>query len=126
MQHTLGGGDVRQIAEGSGVSECGHHLNAQSGKNVFYPLKIGHPCRIRVGVRCYEAHRVWDRSARFSERAEHRVEGEVNTIILRPAKPSALDRNNFEVDLGLHIPVSYTHLRAHETDSYLVCRLLLE
>src|SRR5680860_1566891 len=22
------------------------------------------------------------------------------------------------------IPVSYTHLRAHETDSYLVCRLL--
>ena len=28
-------------------------------------------------------------------------------------------------DLGL-APVSYTHLRAHETDSYLVCRLLLE
>src|SRR5680860_1802362 len=25
-----------------------------------------------------------------------------------------------------YIPVSYTHLRAHETDSYLVCRLLLE
>ena len=23
-------------------------------------------------------------------------------------------------------PVSYTHLRAHETESYLVCRLLLE
>src|SRR5665647_135103 len=30
--------------------------------------------------------------------------------------------------LGLFrmITVSYTHLRAHETDSYLVCRLLLE
>src|SRR5665647_3456330 len=26
----------------------------------------------------------------------------------------------------VHMPVSYTHLRAHETDSYLVCRLLLE
>src|SRR5664279_321721 len=26
---------------------------------------------------------------------------------------------------GLNKPVSYTHLRAHETDSYLVCRLLL-
>src|SRR5665647_1790546 len=26
----------------------------------------------------------------------------------------------------IHIAVSYTHLRAHETDSYLVCRLLLE
>ena len=23
-------------------------------------------------------------------------------------------------------PVSYTHLRAHETEAYLVCRLLLE
>src|SRR5665647_3849727 len=28
--------------------------------------------------------------------------------------------------LGACGPVSYTHLRAHETDSYLVCRLLLE
>src|SRR5680860_673782 len=28
--------------------------------------------------------------------------------------------------LGTRMPVSYTHLRAHETDSYLVCRLLLE
>ena len=27
---------------------------------------------------------------------------------------------------GEEKPVSYTHLRAHETDSYLVCRLLLE
>src|SRR5664279_2984060 len=26
----------------------------------------------------------------------------------------------------LTLAVSYTHLRAHETDSYLVCRLLLE
>src|SRR5680860_1159556 len=32
------------------------------------------------------------------------------------------------VDTPVHEigPVSYTHLRAHETDSYLVCRLLLE
>src|SRR5664279_5553493 len=29
-------------------------------------------------------------------------------------------------DAGCRPPVSYTHLRAHETDSYLVCRLLLE
>ena len=28
--------------------------------------------------------------------------------------------------LGCTPSVSYTHLRAHETDSYLVCRLLLE
>ena len=30
------------------------------------------------------------------------------------------------VDLHTHLPVSYTHLRAHETLRYLVCRLLLE
>ena len=28
--------------------------------------------------------------------------------------------------ISYYISVSYTHLRAHETDSYLVCRLLLE
>ena len=28
--------------------------------------------------------------------------------------------------INLAAPVSYTHLRAHETDSYIVCRLLLE
>jgi len=31
-----------------------------------------------------------------------------------------------ELDTGFHIPVSYTHLRAHETGRNLVCRLLLE
>ena len=31
-----------------------------------------------------------------------------------------------QVILGGFIPVSYTHLRAHETELHLVCRLLLE
>ena len=31
-----------------------------------------------------------------------------------------------EKDTDRLMAVSYTHLRAHETDSYLVCRLLLE
>ena len=31
-----------------------------------------------------------------------------------------------DVDKADEMAVSYTHLRAHETDSYLVCRLLLE
>ena len=30
------------------------------------------------------------------------------------------------VDVGEHLAVSYTHLRAHETAANLVCRLLLE
>ena len=33
---------------------------------------------------------------------------------------------NVQKGARFKIPVSYTHLRAHETDSYLVCRLLLE
>ena len=34
--------------------------------------------------------------------------------------------NNRSKNSLTSIAVSYTHLRAHETDSYLVCRLLLE
>src|SRR5678815_5423826 len=42
------------------------------------------------------------------------------------ARPARLERNREAVlVLGL-IPVSYTHLRAHETPEHLVCRLLLE
>src|SRR5664279_272874 len=40
-----------------------------------------------------------------------------------------LIKNNYEFTRDLAVwslAVSYTHLRAHETDSYLVCRLLLE
>ena len=38
-----------------------------------------------------------------------------------------IDKNAYYVDkTNLIAAVSYTHLRAHETDSYLVCRLLLE
>src|SRR5680860_141577 len=40
---------------------------------------------------------------------------------------TAEDWPKLEVELPEGVsPVSYTHLRAHETDSYLVCRLLLE
>ena len=35
-------------------------------------------------------------------------------------------KKNGQKALVTYIAVSYTHLRAHETDSYLVCRLLLE
>ena len=36
------------------------------------------------------------------------------------------DENKDQIAAVIVEPVSYTHLRAHETDSYLVCRLLLE
>src|SRR5680860_1703148 len=38
----------------------------------------------------------------------------------------AVVRTWYRFDRNCSPPVSYTHLRAHETDSYLVCRLLLE
>src|SRR5665647_2861578 len=39
------------------------------------------------------------------------------------AELPGVDEKDIKVSLDA---VSYTHLRAHETDSYLVCRLLLE
>src|SRR5664279_5956311 len=40
--------------------------------------------------------------------------------------PSNRGREDFRGAVRDFYAVSYTHLRAHETDSYLVCRLLLE
>src|SRR5665647_3010210 len=42
------------------------------------------------------------------------------------AKVLYIHAEQFVSDVVKAYPVSYTHLRAHETDSYLVCRLLLE
>src|SRR5665647_3498742 len=63
------------------------------------------------------------------------------SIVATPAISSVsfiISTYHFTIPLGISIPitlavsgvisfnsVSYTHLRAHETDSYLVCRLLL-
>src|SRR5664279_4448498 len=47
----------------------------------------------------------------------------------RPGVRRARDPSNLRAtSLRYHakMAVSYTHLRAHETDSYLVCRLMLE
>src|SRR5680860_89776 len=59
---------------------------------------------------------------------EHRTGVELHVAALRelqqPTRP--VGRQAHAVDDAVDaLPVSYTHLRAHETDSYLVCRLLL-
>ena len=46
-------------------------------------------------------------------------------INIRKYHEKQLQNSWFTTEDGI-ISVSYTHLRAHETDSYLVCRLLLE
>src|SRR5665647_3808971 len=38
-----------------------------------------------------------------SQRAEHRFESNINAVILRTAKACTFNRNNLEVNLGLHI-----------------------
>src|SRR5664279_6395052 len=47
----------------------------------------------------------------------------VRERFLREARAAAAVRSPYICDV--YDAVSYTHLRAHETDSYLVCRLLL-
>src|SRR5665647_3653766 len=62
----------------------------------------------------------------FSSR-RHPLE-ELNQLVQKGGSPIGLllfDKENSTIQ-GSYRPVSYTHLRAHETDSYLVCRLLLE
>src|SRR5665647_1772600 len=44
---------------------------------------------------------------------------------IRTAEEANAKKANMINCLDDNTPVSYTHLRAHETDSYLVCRLLL-
>src|SRR5665647_2799873 len=66
-----------------------------------------------------------------------RKEGELMIYTSVPVDDMAVLTAAFEKKYGIKVkvwragsekvlPVSYTHLRAHETDSYLVCRLLLE
>src|SRR5664279_6621228 len=47
-------------------------------------------------------------------------------VALTPDLEDVLARKRMGKSIANSDPVSYTHLRAHETDSYLVCRLLLE
>src|SRR5665647_530031 len=52
--------------------------------------------------------------------------GEEKRIITKDAELNRVLGGGIVLGSIVLIAVSYTHLRAHETDSYLVCRLLLE
>src|SRR5665647_2366559 len=59
------------------------------------------------------------------------IEGFAEGGTLHPVQQAFLDEGAVQCGyctpgMVLQTAVSYTHLRAHETDSYLVCRLLLE
>src|SRR5665647_3482183 len=53
------------------------------------------------------------------------VEATYKTVVIEAAYVQHYSWTGGRLDTD-NPPVSYTHLRAHETDSYLVCRLLLE
>src|SRR5680860_1700193 len=58
--------------------------------------------------------------------AKEMVDGAPSTIKEGASKAEADEAKKKLEEAGASVAVSYTHLRAHETDSYLVCRLLLE
>ena len=97
------------------MGERSEHLNAKPGENVLYPFQIGHPRRIGVRMRSDDAHRVRDpRTPVSGKRAKHRVEREVDAIVLRTAKTGALDGNNREVNPGLHLLAHRNDVVAHD------------
>src|SRR5665647_3347372 len=56
------------------------------------------------------------------------IMGTIQELVHDPGRGAPLSLVKFDNGLSIYsvVPaVSYTHLRAHETDSYLVCRLLL-
>src|SRR5680860_1848060 len=62
------------------------------------------------------------------DRPIHRFDAGPGPVIhdRTPRDPTDQGRRRDGARRSVRHPVSYTHLRAHETDSYLVCRLLLE
>src|SRR5680860_1877934 len=80
----------------------------------------------RLGDAQAAAHALVDRWASVSDGAEGAIVDDMSD--LHTTGPFDVRATYADMDAarrGLEA-VSYTHLRAHETDSYLVCRLLLE
>src|SRR5665254_23680 len=82
--------------------------NATSPQFLFF-LMIGRPPR-STRVRSSAASDVYKRQVQW-----HAVN-----------RPAVLFRRLYRLRGHDHLPVSYTHLRAHETPEHLVCRFLLE
>src|SRR5665647_1734863 len=95
-------------------------LAAADGDRGLVPehLTANHCHRFALGRIDLARH---DRGTRFVVRQDQFAEAGTRTRAEQADVVGDLEQ------AGRHrIAVSYTHLRAHETDSYLVCRLLLE
>ena len=101
------------------MSECSLR---HCGKLRKFQVSTRRTLRVRVthALRCVSALRIARWGSLEGPTQGLQTLGGRRTRTIRPAQ--APGRR-----IGARLPaVSYTHLRAHETDSYLVCRLLLE
>ena len=95
-----GGGRSRVLAEGTYIEKAGVNFSHVKGDKLPPSASAQRP---ELAGRGFEAMGV--------------------SLIVHPHNPYAPTSH---ANVRFFIAVSYTHLRAHETDSYLVCRLLLE
>src|SRR5665647_1087861 len=63
------------------------------------------------------------RATRRKRLGEEELDGEIKDDVLTSSNVTSDSRAKINILKDIKA-VSYTHLRAHETDSYLVCRLL--
>src|SRR5680860_1772912 len=94
---------------------------------VANPIALSNPAWISSECASVNAPQAASRSS-----GEERGSSPAWSLSVRTAHSVRLARSRGETSDGstqyplTSMSVSYTHLRAHETDSYLVCRLLLE
>ena len=93
------------------VATCSLHTNRNSSKAMAWSIVGASLFAVIIDARL----RIFVIAVPMRPRASHQ----------RPKDHDNLKTNKKDKAEPI-IAVSYTHLRAHETDSYLVCRLLLE
>ena len=88
--------------------------------------------KLTLGKQVFELHNVTGSIIKFQGENVLKIERDLNALPFDENRLEAtVDEKHYAKLVGLDdfengtIAVSYTHLRAHETDSYLVCRLLL-
>src|SRR5665647_2603037 len=95
----------------------------ESGELIIDPMEIGQVQPASVDIRLGSSFLKLDENS-FEAMT---LTDEIKYISIQ-ANEIIIPSNSFLLATTMEYikPVSYTHLRAHETDSYLVCRLLLE
>src|SRR5680860_1745170 len=128
QESPLGADDIyrkleeRAIAESNGLNQRVAHCQKCRGKEFLPVVGSGHPYGDVLLLKYQPRYLEVSEGVVFFGRGGGAILKSVQRL---GVDPLLLYGTNIvkcpEID-----PVSYTHLRAHETDSYLVCRLLLE